>query len=93
MKITELRLAPARSWEAPGLENNMVCTVKLASKDSVVQTVIPQDMMEELIRLVCGIVSKAATNNVADFARTVSQIESGASIKAIAGTAEWEDNQ
>ena len=85
MQITSLVIQPEHSWQVPSNENPLRAVVKLNNKNSTVETVIPHDMMQPLLDLVSGIVSKAAQQNVAEFVASVSAIQSDA------GTTKIED--
>ena len=76
MKITELKIAPKSSWQMVGRDNPMVCTVKLASENAVVETVLHDDQIRQVLMLVQGIVADAAQRNVAAFVSQVMAIES-----------------
>ncbi len=76
MKITELKIAPKSSWSAVGSDNPLVCTVKLASENAVVETVLHDDQIRQVLMLVQGIVADAAQRNVAAFVSQVMAIES-----------------
>jgi hypothetical protein len=75
MKITELKIAPKNTWMPLGDANPLVCTVKLASENAVVETVLHDDHVMQVLLLVQGIVAEAAQRNVAAFVSQVLAIE------------------
>lgn len=76
MKITELKIAPKAPWDVVGRNNPLVCTVKLSSKDVVVETLLHDDQIKQVLMLIQGIVAEAAERNVAAFVSQVLAIES-----------------
>lgn len=83
MKITSLTIAPVNSWTPLSPANPLKAVVKLASDNATVETVIPEDMMEPLLRMVAGIVSRAAVQNVNDFARACEGLEAVADVPRV----------
>lgn len=75
MKITELKIAPVTRWERASEQNPMRCTVKLESKDTVVETVLSADQMDRVLDLVRNIVAEAAKTNVDAFCALAEQID------------------
>ena len=83
MKITELKIAPKRTWDTVSNDNPLVCTVKLESafQTTTVETTLHKDKMRQIMELVQSTVSEAATRNVAAFASKVTAIEAQKEIK------------
>jgi len=75
MRLTELKIAPTRSWDRPSDENPLICTVKLSSEKATVETVLHPDQVQQVLSLVQNIVAEAAQRNVADFVSQVTAIE------------------
>lgn len=75
MRLTELKIAPTRSWDQMGNDNPLVCTVKLSSEKATVETVLHPDQVQQVLALVQNIVADAAQRNVADFVSQVTAIE------------------
>lgn len=75
MKITQLKIAPSLSFRDVSENNPLVCTVKLASDKATVETVLSQEDMHEMLRLVQRLVADAAERNIAEFVNTVTEIE------------------
>ena len=75
MKLTELRIAPKRSWEGVSDTNPLICTVKLSSETATVETALHADQVHQVLALVQHIVAEAAQRNVAAFAAQVTAIE------------------
>lgn len=75
MKLTELRIGPKTSWD---MKSPMVCTVKLSSDHATVETILSDDQIQAVLRLVQGIVADAAARNVADFVAQVGAISASA---------------
>ena len=75
MRLTELKIAPTRSWDKLGNDNPLVCTVKLSSEKATVETVLHPDQVQQVLALVQNIVADAAQRNVADFVSQVTAIE------------------
>ena len=78
MKITELKIAPKRSYALHGEDNPLVCTVKLSSDDATVETVLNDDDMHQMLRLVQRLVADAAARNIDAFVDEVTALEAGA---------------
>jgi hypothetical protein len=76
MKITELKISPKLSWHPVGSDNPLVCTVKLAGENAVVETALHDDHVRQVLMLVQGVVADAAQRNVAAFVSQVMAIES-----------------
>ena len=74
MQITELTIKAKHSWESVSKDNPLRAVVKLTDRTSMVETVIPAEMMQPLLEMVSGIVSEAAQKNVAEFAAHVSAL-------------------
>lgn len=75
MKLTELKIGPQHAWKAQGIENPVICTVKLSSETATVETILTNDQIQRVLDLVQHIVAEAARKNVADFVASVRQIE------------------
>lgn len=75
MKLTELKIAPKNSWQAAGVNNPVICTVKLTSETATVETVLTDEQIQRVLDLVQHIVADAARRNVAEFVASVRQIE------------------
>ena len=79
MRLTELKIAPTRSWDRPSDDNPLICTVKLSSEKATVETVLHPDQVQQVLSLVLSlvqsIVAEAAQRNVADFVSQVTAIE------------------
>ncbi len=82
MKITELKIAPKRTWDAVSESNPLVCTVKLASETATVETALHDDQVHQVLLLVQSIVAEAAHRNVAEFVSQVTSIEAPKEIEA-----------
>jgi hypothetical protein len=82
MKLTELKIAPTRSWDRPGDKNPLICTVKLSSETATVETALHPDQVQQLLLLVQKIVAEAAQRNVAAFVQQVTAIEATKEIEA-----------
>lgn len=82
MKLTELRIAPKRSWYMASNDNPLVCTVKLASETATVETELHEDQVRQVLALVQNIVAEAAQRNVAAFVSQVTAIEAQKEIEA-----------
>jgi len=81
MKITELKIAPKHAWRKISNDNPLVCTVKLESATTIVETALHEGQMREILELVQSTVAEAATRNVAAFASKVAAIEAQKEIK------------
>ena len=82
MKLTELKIAPKRTWATVSNDNPLVCTVKLESETATVETALHEDQVRQVLALVQSIAAEAATRNVAAFASKVTAIEAQKGIKA-----------
>lgn len=79
MKLTELKIARKHSWSEASATNPLICTVKLSSDHATVETVLSDDDMHAMIKLVQRLVADAAARNVASFCDDVTAIEAGES--------------
>lgn len=75
MRLTELKIGPQHGWKAAGLDNPVICTVKLSSETATVETILTDDQIQRVLDLVQHIVAEAARKNVADFVASLRQIE------------------
>lgn len=71
MKLTELRIGPAKSWDAT---SPLVARVKLASEDSTVECQLSDESMRKLLDLCAEEVAKNAERNVREFVSAVTAI-------------------
>lgn len=78
MKLTSLIISPTISYAKLGPANPMKAVVKLASKDSTVETVLSDETMRRVLDLVAVEIAANAERNMQEFVASVSQIESGA---------------
>lgn len=70
-ELTSLKIEPRDSWRKVDADNPLVCVVTVKSKETSVETVLPQRSMHQLLALVRGIVSEAAAENVNAFCEVV----------------------
>lgn len=82
MKLTELKIAPRKTWEGTSSTNLLVCTVKLSSDNATVETALHEDQVRQVLALVQSIVAEAAQRNVAAFVSQVTAIEAQKEIEA-----------
>lgn len=75
MKLIELKIAPKAQWQAVSAANPLVCTVKLASENTTVETALHEDQVHQILALVQHLVAEAAQRNVAAFAAQVTADE------------------
>ncbi len=83
MKLTELKIAPRKSWAKVGADNPMICSVKLQSDDAIVESAIPPEEVEKIIALVSQIVTKSVERNVSDFVQEAKAIEARNAVEAL----------
>ena len=86
MKLTELKIAPSRTWQGISADNPLKAVIKLQSDDSTVETVLSHETMMLMLDLVASEVAINAKQNVDRFVEAVSAAEyDGAATKLIGG--------
>ena len=71
-QLTSLKIEPLHTWREVDAENPLVCVVRVKSKETTVETVLPARAMPQLLALVRDIVADAAAENVSAFCAAVS---------------------
>ena len=72
MQISEITISPVSRWNPLSEENPLRATVKLASDETTVETVLDEADMNELLAMVEHIIARAAKRNVEQFVAAVS---------------------
>ena len=75
MHLTSLTIEPRNRYRTNDEQNPMVCTVKLASEKATVETVLSDEQVLQVLRLVQGIVADAAKRNVDDFVAQAQMVQ------------------
>ena len=83
MKLTELRIAPTRSYDGFGPDNPLKAVVKLATDSSTIECVLSAETMRKMVDLCATEIAENARKNVDEFVSAVTAIEGNKSAALI----------
>lgn len=78
MKITEIRIAPQKTWEPLGGRNPLRAAVKLSSDNTTVECVLSDEAMKRMVALCADEIAKNAEARVREFCAAANAIEGDA---------------
>lgn len=75
MKLTQLKIGARNEWGSQPEDRQMICTVKLESEKTTVETVLSDGDVQRVLDLIREVVSAAAERNVSAFVAAARAIE------------------
>lgn len=88
MKLTELKIAPDRSWSPVGQDNPLKAVVKIEDERSAVEVVLSEDTMHKLLDLCAHEIAASAKARMDEFCAHVTAVQSQKGAALIEGASQ-----